>query len=98
MITSVLSLAIVLQVYYNFCWIAIATIHVQDTIANLNAKCRLYYKNYFSGKPSYSVTKTMKFITTFDKKNVASYYTCTRYDRNLTTNLSDTSLAIAIVL
>ena len=28
----------------------------------------VYYKNYFSGKPSYSVTKTMKFITTFDKK------------------------------
>ena len=53
------------NVDYKNNMIAIATIHVQD---NLNAKCRLYYKNYFSGKPSYSVTKTMKFITTFDKK------------------------------
>ena len=59
MITSVLSLV---TVYY-------ISLHVQDTIANLNAKCRLSY--YFSGKPSYSVTKSMKFITTFDKKNVA---------------------------
>ena len=33
-------------------------------------------KNNFSGKPSYSVTKTMKFITNFDKKSSYSYYTC----------------------
>ena len=44
----------------------------QKTIQN--AKCRLLQNN-FSGKPSYSVTKTMKFIT-FSY----IYYTCTRYN------------------
>ena len=49
-----------------------------------------YYKNNFSGKPSYSVTK---FITTFD--NVASYIIDVQDTiANLNTNLSGISLAI----
>ena len=59
-----------------------------------------YYKNNFGGKPSYiySVTKTMKFITTFDKKNLLATIHAQDTIESLNTNLSGISLAIAIVL
>ena len=89
MITSVLSLAIVLQVYYNFLLDSYS--YYTCTRYNSKLECKILQK-LLQWKPSYSVTKTMKFITTFDTIHVQDTI------ENLITNLSGTSLAIAIVL